>query len=363
MMRSRGFEVYHYGVETSESGATQDIQLMTKKEWIELRIKTVLFLEPTLTYKQAKQKHEDPTVPPVYFSNWSAPLAIEFNRRLRIKLQESYRKKQTDIVCMPLNRIHDDAVKGMEFVLVEFGIGYYDSYLDYRIFESHAWLAHTLGMEKRGPSNYWFVVPHSFCIDDFQLSLTPSPKRVGFLGRIGSEKGCSIIVELAKRFPTLEFVLCGSGDPKPFLVEPNIVYKPPIHGKERSDYLGSCIALLSPTSYFEPFGCSPVEAQLCGTPVISSDWGGMTETVEQLKTGLRCHTLADFCHGIQMAHDGAFDRSYVRERAEKLYDMYKIAPQYEYIFKSILDIYDLTKNGWYSPDVHIKSILDASSED
>jgi len=29
MMRSRGFEVYHYGVETSESNATKQIDLFT----------------------------------------------------------------------------------------------------------------------------------------------------------------------------------------------------------------------------------------------------------------------------------------------------------------------------------------------
>ena len=34
MMMSRGFEVYHYGVEGSTTGATRDIQLMTRDEWL-----------------------------------------------------------------------------------------------------------------------------------------------------------------------------------------------------------------------------------------------------------------------------------------------------------------------------------------
>jgi hypothetical protein len=34
MMRSRGYEVYHYGVEGSVPNATKDIQLLTKKELI-----------------------------------------------------------------------------------------------------------------------------------------------------------------------------------------------------------------------------------------------------------------------------------------------------------------------------------------
>jgi len=59
MMRSRGFEVYHYGIETSESGATKDIDLMTKAEWSDLRIKTYQFIYPELSLEEARKKHND----------------------------------------------------------------------------------------------------------------------------------------------------------------------------------------------------------------------------------------------------------------------------------------------------------------
>jgi len=59
MMRSRGFEVYHYGIETSESGATKDINLMTKAEWSDLRIKTYQFIYPELSIEEATKKHND----------------------------------------------------------------------------------------------------------------------------------------------------------------------------------------------------------------------------------------------------------------------------------------------------------------
>jgi len=353
MMISRGFEVYHYGVETSESGANKDIQLMTKAEWTDLRIQTIQWLNPELTLEEATAKNSDPTFIVSELSNWSSPLTKEFNKRLRTKLKENYRSKLTDIICIPLARTYHDAINGLNSVLMEIGIGYSGSYLDYRIFESHSWLSRTLGVEDKHPNNYNFVIPHSFDINEFKLSLKPNPIRIGYLGRLISLKGCGIIVEIAKKFPNLEFVLCGSGDPSPFLTTPNIIYKSPIHGKERSEYLGSCVAFLHLAKYLEPFGCGPVEAQLCGTPVICSDWGGMVETVEQFKTGLRGHTLADYCYGVQMALDGKFDRSYIRERAVNLYDMYKLAHNYEYVFKSVLDIYN-GNNGWYSPDTHIK---------
>uniref|UniRef100_A0A6C0JM60 Glycosyl transferase family 1 domain-containing protein n=1 Tax=viral metagenome TaxID=1070528 RepID=A0A6C0JM60_9ZZZZ len=356
MMRSRGFEVFHYGIETSESGANKDIQLMTKDEWEKIRIESLIFLEPALSYEEAVKKNNDNTVILNHHSNWSSPLSIKFNELLRSKLKENYRSNQTDIVCIPLSRMYENSIKDCNYTIIEFGIGYSGSYLNYRIFESHAWLSHDLGMEKQSPNNYWFVVPHSFNTNEYKLSLKPNPKRIGFLGRLENFKGCHIIVEIAKKFPNIEFILCGAGNPTPYITNttPNLIYKPPIHGKERSEYLGSCTAILCPTIYLEPFGCAAVEAQLCGTPVICADVGGMVETVEQFKTGIRCHTLADYCYGIQHALDGKFNRTYIRERAVNLYDMYKLAYNYEYIFKSVLDVSIPDKRGWYSNDSHIK---------
>jgi hypothetical protein len=117
--------------------------------------------------------------------------------------------------------------------------------------------------------------------------------------------------------------------------------------------MGSCTAMLCLSSYLEPFCGVSIEAQLCGTPVISTDVGAFVDNVEQGKTGLRGHTLADYCRGVQMALDGAFDRAYIRERAVRLFDMYTLAHKYEYIFKSVIDIFKPEKNGWYSPDCHM----------
>jgi glycosyltransferase involved in cell wall biosynthesis len=352
MMRSRGFEVYHYGIETSDSGATKDINLMTKEEWSELRIKTYQLIYPEISLEEAKKKHNDinELVGPLW--HLSSPLINEFNKRLRVKLKENYRSNKTDIVCLPLGNTNDPALNGFNYVEIETGIGYTPSYKTFRIFESNSWMSKTLGIENKNPHNYWYVIPNYFDINEFKLSLNPNPLRIGFLGRLTNMKGCGIIVEIAKKFPTIEFVLCGGGDPTPFLNAPNIIYKPPIHGEERSQYLGSCVAVLCLSKFLEPFCGVSVEAQLCGTPVICSDWGALVDNVEQFKTGLRGHTLADYCYGVQMALDGKFDRNYIRERAAKLYDMYKLACNYEYVFKSVLDIHN-GKNGWYSPDTHI----------
>lgn len=118
----------------------------------------------------------------------------------------------------------------------------------------------------------------------------------------------------------VEFILCGQGDPTKYLTQLNIKYKEPLEGLERSKYLESLNVLLAPTYYVEPFCGVNVEAQLCGTPVISNDCGAFVETIENFKTGILAHTLEDFCQGIQMALEGYFDRKYIRNRASKLYE-------------------------------------------
>jgi mannosyltransferase OCH1-like enzyme len=345
------YEVIHYGVEGSDSGGYQ-IDLMTKAEWLDLRIQSLMVLDKS-TREAAEAKLADPKTFVGVLANYGTPLFIEFNKRLKTHLQKNYRHPSTDIVCIPLGHSYDAALLP-HYTVIETGIGYNNSNRNYRIFESYSWLSKTLGEEKKWPNNYWFVIPHSFDSTEFSDTYRPLPRpRVGFLGRIVKEKGCAIIAEVAKRFPHVDFVLCGQGNPSPYLTSSNISYKSPIHGLERSEYLGSCVATMCPTTYLEPFGCSAVESQLCGTPVITVDNGAYVETVEQYKTGLRCHTLADFCRGIQMALDSTFDRKYVRERAVRLYDMHNVAPQYDYVFESVLDIHRPSKNGWYSPDCHL----------
>ena len=359
MMRSRGFEVYHYGVEGSESGANRDIQLMTDDEWRKLRVLSYIQLNPEVSKEDAEKKLQDPTQFIGDLANWSTPLYQEFNMRLRLSLIEHYRGSKTDIVCLPFGKAHDYAIEGRgDVVAVESGIGYPDSERGYRIFESYAWMHHDLGKEKKCGQNYWFVCPNYFDAKEWPLSLTPHVDTIGFFGRICDIKGCNIIVDIAKRTPNVRFVLCGQGDPSGYLTQPNIHYKPPIHGEERAKYLGSLQAILAPSRYIEPFCGVVVEAQLCGTPAITTDFGAQTETVEPFKTGMLCHTLQDYCNAVQWILDGNIDRSYVRERAVRLYDITNVARKYEYAFKSILDVHN-GNNGWYSPESHMNVLNDS----
>jgi len=357
MMRSRGYEVYHYGVEGSESGADKNIDILTKEEWDNLKFLSFKELNPEFTDTQIQQKINDITLYIGTLNDNRLILYREFNKRAKKYLKENYRSTSTDIVCLPFGIGHYYAIDGENFVSVESGIGYDTQFCNYRIFESYAFMHRTQGIQKNMDGhNYWFVIPNYYDTIQWPLSLTPKKNTIGFFGRINNGKGLQIIVDIAKRFPEVYFIICGQGDPVPFMVNTtNIFYKPPIHGIERGNYLGSLTALIAPTLWIEPFCGVAVEAQLCGTPVLTVDYGAQTETVEPFKTGFHCHTLADFCYGVQMALDGKFDRQYIRNRAVEKYDMYNLAKKYDYAFKNILDIHN-GKNGYYAEESHLECL-------
>lgn len=81
MLRSRGFEVYHYGVATSQSGASVDVDLLTVDEWTNLRSLSYQHLNPTASIEEVKQKLADPTAFIGDLANWDTPLYKEFNAR------------------------------------------------------------------------------------------------------------------------------------------------------------------------------------------------------------------------------------------------------------------------------------------
>ena len=356
MMMSRGFEVYHYGVASSTIKVTKNIDLLSTEEWNKLRVESYKILHPELSYEEIESKLNDGSNFVGDLGNCGTPLYRNFVERFHEELKTNYRSCGTDLVCLPFGRAHDPELYGLpqsNVIYVESGIGYPDSYQTYRVFESYCKLHMAIMKEQKHCQHYWFVIPNYYDILEWPLNLNPDNKTIGYFGRITPIKGLNIIIEIAVRFRHINFVICGQGDPMPYLnSHSNIFYKAPIHGKDRGKYLNNLTALLAPSMYAEPFCGVNVEAQLCGTPVITNDFGAFVETIEPFKTGMLCHTLADFCKAVQMALDGNFDRQYIHDRAVKKYDMFNVAKQYEYAFKNILDIHNGNK-GWYYDESHI----------
>jgi len=119
-----------------------------------------------------------------------------------------------------------------------------------------------------------------------------------FMARLGVNKGITILRDLAKHFPDKKFIIAGQGNINIISLLPNMEFVGCLGVEERKKYLSEAKAVISPSFYAEPFGLTPVEAGLSGTPIICTDWGGYTENVLEGVTGFRCTYFDDFVKAI-----------------------------------------------------------------
>jgi glycosyltransferase involved in cell wall biosynthesis len=85
-----------------------------------------------------------------------------------------------------------------------------------------------------------------------------------------------------------------------------------------------------------------VEAMLCGTPVVSVDYGAMTETIIEGVMGYRCHTLQDWIDGIHAVGD--LDRPTIAAIARAKWSLETCGARYDKIFRQLNGLYG---RGWY----------------
>lgn len=222
---------------------------------------------------------------------------------------------------------------------VEYGIGYGGSFAPFKVFESYAWMHTTYGQQRgtnTADGSFYDAVINAY----FEPELFPEPSHGEYLlyvGRLTERKGVEIVCETARRLD-MPLLLAGEGDVKPSYGECLGVVK----ADERGELMAGARALMCPTIYVEPFGCIAVEAQLCGTPVISTDWGAFTETVEQGVSGYRCRTLGEFMWAAENVH--RLDRYAIRRAAQERWSLEAIGPQYDRYFKRLMT---LKGDGWY----------------
>lgn len=213
-----------------------------------------------------------------------------------------------------------------DLMTVEYSIGYLGSFSNYRVFESRAWQHFTYGAQNNHDGKFFDTsIPGFFDPDEFKLA-KKEPFAL-YVGRLTSKKGISIACEAAEK-AGLHLKVIGHGDPA--LVTHGAEHLGALNDAERNDYLSRTAVLICPTLYLEPFGSMAVEAQLSGTPVVTTDFGAFTETVEQGMTGFRCNFMGEFVNGIKKAL--TLNPAYIRWRAIELYSIDAVKPQYQTYF-------------------------------
>lgn len=333
MMRSVGYEVMHYGIQGAESGATTQVDVLTRAEWDELG-----GVEPGSAQVGAQ-------------ADVNTPLYHAFNQKLIRLLHD--RLEPRDVLCLPFGHAHTEAMTNFPVHRkLETGIGYPVACPWFRVYESYAWMHFHLGKEAAQKhqesglgSDYQWVIPNYYDPADWLLG-TGDGGYLLYFGRLNQDKGLDIVVEIAKARPDLVIKICGQGDPKPWLTQPNIHYLPPLHGSGRAELLGLALAVLMPTRYVEPFGGVTVEAHMTGTPVLGSAFGSFTETITPGRDGDRCRTLQDWLDGIAKAEQGGYaTRQGIRNAAVTRYSMWNLARDYDRVFQRLDDLWTA---GWFT---------------
>jgi glycosyltransferase involved in cell wall biosynthesis len=245
-------------------------------------------------------------------------------------------------------------------MMVEWGIGYYGTQSVYRIFESHSHREWVMGRaDHRVEDNSSAVVPNFFDMDEFPFNPPSTQKTVDiinagpfylFIGRVIPDKGfpeaIGVVESLRKSGVTdARLVIAGQGCANLGEIPDFVIPFGSANVAERASLMANAIAVINPTRFREPFGGTAVEAQLSGTPAITTDHGAFCETTP---AEWRCASHRELCTAAERALSlSQVDRLMIRYRAKSLYSLEAVGPLYERIFQRYMDRWG---SGYYAPE-------------
>lgn len=333
MMAAQGWEVVHYGNgDTVPAGAHTHHRV----------------LEEELLYDLLGHRHEDARAFVGNDASVDHPAYRVFNARLARLLQQYV--LPGEIVALPFGHGHEAGTRHHSGINVETGIGYPVCIEPWRIYESEAWMHWHAAREDRGVRHTEYVIPNYFDVDEWAVNSDSPRSYVAYLGRIIPSKGMDVLWNLARALPDVEFRVAGQGDIRPWAL-PNVLDVGPLVGRERAQFLGEAFALLAPSQYIEPFCGVTVEANLCGTPALTTSAGAFCETILHGFTGRRGHTLGDWLAGIEWARGlSSEERHEIGKYAAHNYGLATVGKRYDEVFAQIQQSV-LSGKGWYTNHV------------
>ena len=342
MMKDRGHEVHHYGVVGSDPPCDTHTDVINEQE------------------RQEFWGSVDETKS-TYPIDWSSNAPYWKLAEARATMRCQKRLQKHDFLCFisgSQKPIHDNLQPMGKSISVEFGIGYYGPFAPHKVFESYSHM-HSVYAQFRDASavngqHFDAVIPNYYDPADFTVVERPEGEPYAlYVGRMIARKGIEIAVEATRR-AGVRLVMVGqmgngcitngvlSVDGL-LLKASHVHFAGHADVAQRDRWMGNATCLVCPTIYLEPFGGVGVEAQMCGTPVVSSDFGAFPETVDHGATGWRCSTIEQYEWAVRNCD--RFNRKYIAARARKRYGLERVGQLYEEYFQSLLTLWG---EGMYS---------------
>ena len=328
MMKALGYTVYHYGAEGSEVDCTEHVEVVSD----------AVQLQTYGGYDWHKEMFRHDPKDLAYTT---------FNQNAIKAINE--RKGPKDLLLISMGNYQKPIFDQVGLMGVEMGIGYTGVFTDKRIFESSEWMHYVYGMMYPNGGgcdggNYDCVIPNYYDPDDFEFCAKKDDYYL-YMGRLIGRKGIHIAAQCCERIGA-KLVVAGQGTEEALKacgVDPRSVeFVGHADVKMRCELMKKAKAIFVPTQYLEPFGGVNVEAMFCGTPAITTDWGGFRSSVQHGKTGYRCRTMDDFVFAAKNVDK--LDPKYIRDYAVNNYSLARVGLMYDEYF---LKLADLWKAGWY----------------
>jgi glycosyltransferase involved in cell wall biosynthesis len=188
---------------------------------------------------------------------------------------------------------------------------------------------------------YEATIHHGIRMDTFAL-VKETGEYLLFFGRIHPHKGAAEAIDVAAR-AGLPLTIAGIVQDREYFersVEPRIDgdrvrYIGSVGPDERGAVLGGARALLHLISFEEPFGFSVIESMACGTPVIATRRGSMSELVRHGINGSLVDSLDEAVDAVDVV--GRLDRASVRASVEQRFDVSRMVDEYIEVYRRIIE--------------------------
>ena len=315
-MTKRGHTVYHYGHPDSEVFCTEHINV-TNNDILKSSYHN-------LNYWQTKGFNQSVNENAVKI----------FNINCKTELEKRIKNKNEFILCW-FGYAHEPCVKHFydKAIVVEPSIGYDSMFAPIKIFETYSQMHKLHGAAQQNIQiGAEHVVYPGFDENDFLYKKEKSNTAL-FLGRIVEAKGAKFAYDICN-YLQQEIIFAG----------PNIMNLPDtkyckfvgfVEPQKRKELLANAKFLFAPSVFIEPCNWTVIEAQFSGTPTITTDFGGFTETVLQNKTGLRCNNEQQFIYAAQNISK-IIDAEECRKNAINKFTLDLQCKNYARIFESLM---------------------------